>query len=108
MFRAVAAGDQLRIVYEQLSKDKNSLANLDQDLPNYTQHQIPIFSLPKEWLYCASWCADEEVKTAKTVDLCNNPLTKEPKLEMAKRLLPEWVGLDEEVGKLEEELDDEK
>ena len=36
-----------RVVYEQLSKEPNSLANLDQDLPNYTQHQIPIFSLPQ-------------------------------------------------------------
>lgn len=106
MFRAVAAGDQLRIVYAQLSQDKNSLSNLDQDLPNYTQHQIPIFSLPKEWLYCASWCADSELAAAKTVDLCNNPLTKTPKLEMAKKIVPEWVGLDAEVGKLEEELED--
>lgn len=43
----MAAGDHLRILYEQLSKDPNSLANLDQDLPNYAQHQVPIFSLPK-------------------------------------------------------------
>jgi len=103
MFRAVAAGDQLRIVYEQLSKDKNSLANLDQDLPNYAQHQIPIYSLPKDWLYCASWSSDADLKTAKTVDLCNNPLTKTPKLEMAKKIIPEWADLDAEVGQLEEE-----
>ena len=45
--RQMAAGDHLRILYEQLSKDPNSLANLDQDLPNYAQHQVPIFSLPK-------------------------------------------------------------
>ena len=38
---------QLRIVYDNLSKDPNSLANLDQDLPNYAQHSIPIFSLPQ-------------------------------------------------------------
>ena len=44
--RQVAAGDQLRIVYDQLSKDPHSLSNLDQDLPNYAQHQVPIFSLP--------------------------------------------------------------
>jgi hypothetical protein len=36
-----------RVVYDQLSKDPNSLANLDQDLPNYAQHQVPIFSLPQ-------------------------------------------------------------
>jgi len=22
------------------------------------QHQLPIFSLPKEWLWCESWCGD--------------------------------------------------
>lgn len=47
-----------RIVYDQLSKDPNSLANLDQDLPNYAQHNIPIFSLPQEWLWCESWCGN--------------------------------------------------
>jgi hypothetical protein len=38
--RQTAAGDQLRIIYDQLSKDPNSLSNLDQDLPNYAQHQV--------------------------------------------------------------------
>ena len=33
----MAAGDRLRVIYEGLSKDPNSLANLDQDLPNYAQ-----------------------------------------------------------------------
>lgn len=44
--RQTAAGDQLRIVYDQLSKDPNSLSNLDQDLPNYTQHQAAPPSYP--------------------------------------------------------------
>ena len=35
------------MVYSQLSQDPNSLANLDQDLPNYAQHSVPIFSLPQ-------------------------------------------------------------
>ena len=47
-----------RVVYDQLSRDPNSLANLDQDLPNYVQHSIPIFSLPREWLWCESWCGE--------------------------------------------------
>lgn len=34
-FRATAAGDILRQQYQQLTSDKNSLANLDQDLPNH-------------------------------------------------------------------------
>lgn len=58
-FRQQAAGDNYRVIYEQLSKDPNSLANLDQDLPNYAQHNIPIFSLPQEWLWCESWCGNE-------------------------------------------------
>jgi UDP-glucose:glycoprotein glucosyltransferase len=58
-FRQLGAGDHYRVVYDNLSKDPNSLANLDQDLPNYAQHTIPIHSLPQEWLWCESWCGDE-------------------------------------------------
>ncbi|KAI8914924.1 UDP-glucose:glycoprotein glucosyltransferase-domain-containing protein [Powellomyces hirtus] len=99
-FRQLAAGDRLRQQYQMLSADPHSLANLDQDLPNNmnTPQQIPIYSLPQEWLWCETWCSDESLKTAKTIDLCNNPLTKEPKLERAKRILPEWEGLDAEVA----------
>lgn len=46
-FREMGAGDTLRSYYEMLSKDKNSLSNLDQDLPNFAQHVVPIFSLPQ-------------------------------------------------------------
>jgi len=35
--RLIAAGDRLRGQYQSLSMDKNSLANLDQDLPNHIQ-----------------------------------------------------------------------
>jgi hypothetical protein len=79
----------------QLSRDPNSLANLDQDLPNYAQHSVPIFSLPQEWLWCETWCSNDTKKAAKTIDLCNNPMTKEPKLDQAKRIVSEWVELDE-------------
>ena len=65
-FRSLAAGDQLRIVYDSLSKDPNSLANLDQDLPNYAQHSIPIFSLQQEWLWCESWCGNETKKRVRS------------------------------------------
>lgn len=68
-FRQLAAGDRLRGTYQALSADKNSLANLDQDLPNYAQHQIPIFSLPQEWLWCETWCSMDTLSTAKTIDL---------------------------------------
>ena len=30
-------GDNLRAIYDNLSKDPNSFANLDKDLPNYAQ-----------------------------------------------------------------------
>jgi len=70
-FRQMAAGDKLRSEYQMLSADKNSLANLDQDLPNNMQDSIPIFSLPQEWLWCETWCDDESLKTAKTIDLVN-------------------------------------
>lgn len=83
-FRKDRVGDQLRGIYQALSADPGSLANLDQDLPNYAQHKVPIFSLPQEWLWCESWCSNETKVDAKTIDLCNNPLHKEPKVSMAK------------------------
>eukprot|EP00877_Chromochloris_zofingiensis_P009036 jgi/Chrzof1/4386/Cz14g11070.t1 len=104
-FRQQAAGDNYRVIYEQLSKDPNSLANLDQDLPNYAQHNIPIFSLPQEWLWCESWCGNETKAKAKTIDLCNNPKTKEPKLSAARRIVPEWTGLDEEQANFTASID---
>ena len=99
-FRALAAGDRLRGQYQMLSSDPNSLSNLDQDLPNHMQHHIPIHSLPQEWLWCETWCADEDLGQAKTIDLCNNPLTKEPKLERARRQVPEWTVYDDEIAVL--------
>lgn len=94
-FRSLGAGDTLRFLYSNMARDPNSLANLDQDLPNYAQHQVPIFSLPQDWLWCATWCDLPSLSTAKTIDLCNNPLTKEPKIQVAKRLIPEWNEYDQ-------------
>jgi len=68
-FRRIAAGDRLRGQYQALSTDPNSLANLDQDLPNNMIHQVAIKSLPQEWLWCETWCDDKSKKTAKTIDL---------------------------------------
>jgi UDP-glucose:glycoprotein glucosyltransferase len=90
----------LRQQYHSLSADPESLSNLDQDLPNHMQHNLPIFSLPQEWLWCETWCSDESLGAAKTIDLCNNPLTKEPKLERARRQVPEWNEYDEEIRKV--------
>ena len=108
-FRETAAGDRLRVIYDSLSRDPHSLANLDQDLPNYAQHQVPIFSLPTEWLWCETWCSSEASTkaAAKTIDLCNNPMTKEPKLEAARRIAPEWVAYDDEARRATVEAEEE-
>jgi UDP-glucose:glycoprotein glucosyltransferase len=107
-FRALAAGDRLRGQYQMLSSDPSSLSNLDQDLPNHMQHHIPIHSLPQEWLWCETWCADEDLGQAKTIDLCNNPLTKEPKLDRARRQVPEWTVYDDEIAALASRVADEQ
>lgn len=99
-FRKIAAGDRLRGQYQALSQDPNSLSNLDQDLPNNMIHQVAIKSLPQEWLWCETWCDDTSKATAKTIDLCNNPKTKEPKLTAAARIVPEWVEYDNKIKQL--------
>lgn len=137
-FRQVAAGDRLRgqyqvntfaifklndliiNIYQMLSQDPNSLSNLDQDLPNNMIHQVPIKSLPQEWLWCETWCSQESKAKAKTIDLvrqkildefkyitvlqCNNPLTKEPKLTSAVRIVPEWTSYDTEIKHLQDQF----
>ncbi|CAK9782754.1 hypothetical protein CC85DRAFT_260485 [Cutaneotrichosporon oleaginosum] len=104
-FRAQAAGDRLRGTYQALSADPNSLANLDQDLPNAMQRQLPIYTLDRDWLWCQTWCSDESLATAKTIDLCQNPLTKEPKLSRA-RQIPEWDSYDREIAEFAATLGD--
>ncbi|KAF7667781.1 hypothetical protein LDENG_00047960 [Lucifuga dentata] len=99
-FRKIAAGDRLRGQYQALSQDPNSLSNLDQDLPNNMIHQVAIKSLPQDWLWCETWCDDVSKARAKTIDLCNNPKTKEPKLTAAARIVPEWVEYDSEIKQL--------
>lgn len=103
-FRKIAAGDRLRGQYQGLSQDPNSLSNLDQDLPNNMIHQVAIKSLPQEWLWCETWCSDEEKEKAKTIDLCNNPKTKEPKLTAARRIVKEWQQYDDEIKFIYEEF----
>ncbi|RNC30301.1 UDP-glucose:glycoprotein glucosyltransferase, partial [Trypanosoma cruzi] len=102
--RAIAGGDKYRLVYSRLSSDPNSLANLDQDLPNFIQDQVPIYSLPEEWLWCETWCGAESKARAKTIDLCNNPLTKMPKLDNARLIIPGWEETDTELEALSEKL----
>lgn len=99
-FRKIAAGDRLRGQYQALSQDPNSLSNLDQDLPNNMIHQVQLKSLPQDWLYCATWCSPEDISSAKVIDLCNNPQTKEAKLTAAQRIVPEWPALDQEIKRL--------
>jgi len=44
------------------------------------------------------------LKDAKSIDLCNNPLTKEPKLSAARRIVTEWTDYDEEMARLGEQI----
>ncbi|KAJ6586424.1 glycosyltransferase family 24 protein [Mycena vulgaris] len=92
--------DILRGSYQQLSADPGSLANLDQDLPNNLQREVPIFSLPEDWLWVSS---KDRLHRAKTIDLCQNPLTKEPKLARA-RQIPEWEEYDTEISRFASKL----
>lgn len=71
-------------------------------------HQVAIKSLPQEWLWCETWCDDKSKKKAKTIDLCNNPQTKEPKLKAAARIVPEWVDYDSEIRNLIQQIEREK
>jgi UDP-glucose:glycoprotein glucosyltransferase len=105
-FRQMGAGDKLRAHYQTFSADPNSLANLDQDLPNVIQAQVPIYSLSQNWLWCETWCSDETMGGAKTIDLCNNPLTKVPKLDIARSRIAEWPSLDGEVRNYVADPDD--
>ncbi|CAL1698787.1 unnamed protein product [Somion occarium] len=104
-FRQMAAGDILRSHYQQLSADPHSLANLDQDLPNNLQREVPIYSLPEDWLWCETWCSKDRLHRAKTIDLCQNPLTKEPKLARA-RQIPEWSTYDAGISQFARSLAD--
>lgn len=106
-FRQQAAGDRLRAQYQGLSRDPNSLANLDQDLPNSMQDQLPIYTLDRSWLWCETWCSQESLAEAKTIDLCQNPLTKEPKLARA-RAIPEWDTYDQEVAEFARRLSEKR
>ncbi|KAK0452361.1 UDP-glucose:glycoprotein glucosyltransferase-domain-containing protein [Armillaria borealis] len=92
--------DILRGQYQQLSADPNSLSNLDQDLPNNLQREVPIFSLHEDWLWV---CSKDRLHRAKTIDLCQNPLTKEPKLARA-RQIPEWEVYDTEISQFTRKL----
>ncbi|EDW79389.1 uncharacterized protein Dwil_GK20450 [Drosophila willistoni] len=105
-FRKIAAGDRLRGQYQALSQDPNSLSNLDQDLPNNMIHQVAIKSLPDDWLWCQTWCSDSSFKSAKVIDLCNNPQTKEAKLTAAQRIVPEWKDYDAELKTLMARIED--
>lgn len=69
-------------------------------------HQVAIKSLPQEWLWCQTWCNDDGLASAKTIDLCNNPMTKEAKLTAAQRIVPEWKDYDAEIKRLISIVDD--
>ncbi len=96
-------GGFYRSMYNNMAPDPNNLANLDQDLPNYVQHDVPIYSLSHEWLWCESWCNGVAKKKAKTIDLCNNPLHPMTKIESALENIEEWKDYDSFIHSLEEQ-----
>jgi hypothetical protein len=65
--------------------------------PNYAHSHIPLYSFPHNGLWRERWCSDETMAEGKTIDLCNNPLTKTMKLFIAQTRIVEWGGLDEEA-----------
>jgi hypothetical protein len=75
-------GSRVQIFIKVNMSPMLTCSTFTQDLPNYAQHSVPIFSLPQEWLWCESWCGNATKARAKTIDLCNNPMTKEPKLQV--------------------------
>ena len=70
----------------------------------FTYEKLSPESLPQEWLWCQTWCNDESKARAKTIDLCNNPMTKIPKLDSARLIIPEWNDLDSDIHKTEMEI----
>lgn len=64
--------------------------------------------MSQDWLWCETWCDDGSKKTAKTIDLCNNPKTKEPKLTSARRIITEWEQYDNEIKALIDEIHEKK
>ena len=69
-------------------------------------HQVAIKSLPQEWLWCQTWCSEGGYSSAKVIDLCNNPQTKEAKLTAAQLIVPEWKDYDQEIKNLMIRVDD--
>lgn len=67
---------------------------------NFCFYAVAIKTLPQEWLYCQTWCSEKDIKDAKVIDLCNNPMTKEAKLTAAQRIVPEWKDYDAEIKNL--------
>lgn len=84
----------------------------DQDLPNYASvakslgDPVPIFNVPQDWLWCESCCDDRIKHTANAIVLCKNPMTKEPKLLIAKLIIGEWVEYDAATSELTEKIHD--
>ncbi|KAH9924083.1 glycosyltransferase family 24 protein [Fomitopsis serialis] len=99
-FRQMGAGDILRGHYQQLSADPNSLANLDQDLPNNLQRDVPIFSLPEDWLWAAKigCTAQKRLISAKTPSRAK---------ALSCTSIPEWEEYDTEIARFARQLAEE-
>ncbi|KAJ8357028.1 hypothetical protein SKAU_G00198220, partial [Synaphobranchus kaupii] len=106
-FRKIAAGDRLRGQYQGLSQDPNSLSNLDQgpgDVLIELRGRFPPCCPGSRGIIVTV----SSKKKAKTIDLCNNPQTKEPKLKAAVRIVSEWTDYDQEVKRIYSKFQAEK
>ncbi|KAG6332294.1 hypothetical protein ID866_6797 [Astraeus odoratus] len=98
-FREMAAGTKV-LPFVSI---RGGVVDNGEDLPNNLQREVPIYSLHEDWLWCETWCSKDRLHRAKTIDLCQNPLTKEPKLSRA-RQIPEWEEYDTEIAQFAQKL----
>lgn len=67
--------------------------------PSHQQHQL----VCSDHCCCCCVCC---IIQARTIDLCNNPKTKEPKLSAARRIIKEWPDLDAEQAAFTASVDE--
>jgi hypothetical protein len=57
--------------------------------------------LPSEWNWCKVWCDERKEEQAKTIGVCEDPVTGERDLEWMAQHLPEWTNLSFEADSVE-------
>ena len=62
-------------------------------------HQVPIKSLPQDWLWCETWCSDKSKATAKTIDMviicfcfcCLTPSNYDQYMQIYEHLISSYI-----------------